>query len=79
MGFALTSTTLFAGGAIGPSFSLPQLITVILVGNLILGAYCAALGYIAAQSGLSTVLMARFSFWAMWALAGLILFWDLPK
>jgi len=62
MGFALTSTTLFAGGAIGPSFSFPQLITVILVGNLILGAYCAALGYIAAQSGLSTVLMARFSF-----------------
>lgn len=62
MGFALTSTTLFAGGAIGPSFSFPTLITVILIGNLILGVYCAALGYIACQSGLSTVLMARFSF-----------------
>ncbi len=62
MGFALTSTTLFAGGAIGPVFSFSQLITVILVGNLILGAYCAALGYIASQSGLTTVLMARFSF-----------------
>ena len=62
MGFALTSTTLFAGGAIGPVFSLPQLIGVILIGNLILGCYCAALGYIAAQSGLTTVLMARFSF-----------------
>lgn len=62
MGFALTSTTLFAGGSIGPAFSFPQLIAVILVGNLILGGYCAALGYIAAQSGLTTVLMARFSF-----------------
>ncbi|MEM7792853.1 MAG: cytosine permease [Cyanobacteria bacterium P01_C01_bin.118] len=62
MGFALTSTTLFAGGALGPAFSIPQLITVILIGNLILGSYCAALGYIASQSGLTTVLMARFSF-----------------
>ncbi|NER00304.1 MAG: cytosine permease, partial [Cyanothece sp. SIO2G6] len=62
MGFALTSTTLFAGGAIGPAFSFPQLIGIILIGNLILGGYCAALGYIAAKSGLTTVLMARFSF-----------------
>ena len=62
MGFALTSTTLFAGGAIGPSFSFPQILAIIVIGNLILGAYCAALGYIAARSGLTTVLMARFSF-----------------
>ena len=62
MGFSLTSTTLFAGGALGPAFSLPQLMTVIVIGNLILGGYCAALGYIASQSGLTTVLMARFSF-----------------
>ncbi|EKU97706.1 purine-cytosine permease-like transporter [Leptolyngbya sp. PCC 7375] len=62
MGFALTSTTLFAGGALGPAFSVPQLMTIIIIGNLILGCYCAALGYIAAQSGLTTVLMARFSF-----------------
>ncbi|MEL6469566.1 MAG: cytosine permease [Cyanobacteria bacterium J06623_4] len=62
MGFALTSTTLFAGGAIGPAFGFGQLMAVIVLGNLILGAYCAALGYIAAKSGLTTVLMARFSF-----------------
>ncbi|MEL6815329.1 MAG: cytosine permease [Cyanobacteria bacterium J06598_3] len=62
MGFALTSTTLFAGGAIGPAFSFPQLIGIILLGNIILGVYCAALGYIACESGLTTVLMARFSF-----------------
>ena len=62
MGFALTSTTLFAGGTLGQAFSFPQLLGAIVVGNLILGAYCAALGYIACQSGLTTVLMARFSF-----------------
>ena len=62
MGFALTSTTLFAGGSIGPAFSFLHLIAVILMGNLILGIYCAALGYIASKSGLTTVLMARFSF-----------------
>ena len=62
MGFALTSTTLFAGGAIGPAFSPTTLMAVIIVGNVILGAYCATLGYIAARSGLTTVLMARFSF-----------------
>ncbi|MEO1589692.1 MAG: cytosine permease [Cyanobacteria bacterium J06632_22] len=62
MGFALTSTTLFAGGSLGPAFSFPQLLGLILFGNLILGVYCAALAYIACRSGLTTVLMARFSF-----------------
>lgn len=62
MGFTLTSGTLFAGGAIGPSFSFPTLMAIIVIGNLILGIYCAAMGYIAFKSGLSTVLMARFSF-----------------
>lgn len=63
MGFALTSTTLFAGGKVGPAFRFaPDLLTIVLVGNAILGIYCATLGYIAYKSGLSTVLMARFSF-----------------
>jgi cytosine permease len=63
MGFALTSTTLFAGGKVGPAFRFaPDLLTIILLGNAILGIYCATLGYIAYRSGLSTVLMARFSF-----------------
>jgi len=38
---------------------------VMLIGNVALGAYCAALAYIAAKSGLSTVLMGRFSFGAI--------------
>jgi cytosine permease len=62
MGFALTSTTLFAGGTIGPAFRFSDMIWVVLIGNLLLGLYCAALGYIAYKSGLTTVLMARFSF-----------------
>ncbi|PSB28118.1 cytosine permease [Stenomitos frigidus] len=63
MGFAFTSTTLIAGGQIGPGFKFfPDLILLIVIGNLVLGGYCAALGYIAQKSGLATVLMARFSF-----------------
>lgn len=62
MGFTLVSTTLIAGGMIGSSFNFTQLIWIVIIGNIILGTYCAILGYIAAKSGLSTVLMARFSF-----------------
>jgi cytosine permease len=63
IGFTLYSGTLFAGGLVGPSFQFwPDLISVILVGNLILGVYAALLGFIAGRTGLSTVLMARFSF-----------------
>lgn len=63
LGFTLYSGTFFAGGLVGPAFRLfPDLIVLLVVGNLILGGYAAALGYIASKTGLSTVLMARFSF-----------------
>lgn len=62
MGFTLVSTTLIAGGMIGPAFGFTDLLWVVLIGNAILGIYCTILSYIAAKSGLSTVLMARFSF-----------------
>jgi len=62
MGFALTSTTLFAGGLIGSAFPFSTMLTIVLIGNLLLGTYCAAMGYIAQRSGLTTVLMSRFSF-----------------
>jgi cytosine permease len=62
MGFALTSTTLFAGGTLGKAFSFNSILGLVILGNIFLGVYCAALGYIAYKSGLSTVLMARFSF-----------------
>ncbi len=63
VGFTLYSGTLFAGGLVGPSFQFwPNLVGLIVIGNLILGLYAALLGYIAGKTGLSTVLMARFSF-----------------
>lgn len=62
MGFTLVSTTLIAGGIIGAGLTFSQIIWAVLIGNIVLGSYCAALSYIAAKSGLSTVLMARFSF-----------------
>jgi cytosine permease len=62
-GFTLYSGTLFAGGLVGPSFQFwPNMVLLVLVGNLILGVYAALLGFIAAETGLTTVLMARFSF-----------------
>ncbi|MCL1472717.1 cytosine permease [Argonema antarcticum] len=63
IGFTLSCGTLFAGGLVSPAFRFwPDLVGLIILGNLILGSYTAGLSYIAAKSGLSTVLMARFSF-----------------
>jgi cytosine permease len=63
MGFTLYSGTLFAGGLVGPQFRFfPDLLGLIILGNLLLGVYAAGLAQIAAKTGLSTVLMARFSF-----------------
>ncbi len=63
LGFTLYSGTFFAGGLVGPAFRFfPDLMVLLVVGNLILGGYAAALGYIASKTGLSTVLMARSSF-----------------
>jgi hypothetical protein len=61
-GVRLDLNTPFRRGTIGPAFSFSTLMTVIILGNVILGVYCGALGYIVAKSGLTTVLMARFSF-----------------
>ena len=63
IGFTLYSGTLFAGGLVGTNFRFfPDLVGLIVLGNLILGLYAGGLGYIAAKTGLSTVLMARYSF-----------------
>ena len=63
IGFTLYSGTLFAGGLVGANFRFfPDLVGLIVLGNLILGLYAGILGYISAKTGLSTVLMARSSF-----------------
>jgi len=53
---------MWAGGTLGQAFSIGQLLWIIVIGNLLLGAYAAALAYIACKSGLTSVLMGRFCF-----------------
>ncbi len=48
LGFTFFTATMFAGGALGPAFPFwPDLITIIAIGNLLLGAYVGILSLIA--------------------------------
>ncbi|WP_447957040.1 cytosine permease [Vreelandella sp. EE7] len=62
LGFTFFTATMWAGGSLGQAFPIGQLLWIILAGNLLLGTYAAALGYIACKSGLNAVLMGRFCF-----------------
>jgi len=62
LGFTFFTATMWAGGSLGQAFPIGQLLLIILIGNLLLGAYAASLAYIACQSGLNSVLMGRFCF-----------------
>lgn len=63
LGFTFFTSTMFAGGQIGPHYKFfPDLIIVILIGNLLLGIYVAALGYIAQRTGYNSVVLSRYSF-----------------
>ena len=62
LGFTVFTPTMLAGAAIGPAFSFGGLLTVILAGSVILGTYVALMGYVGARTGLTTVVMARYSF-----------------
>ena len=62
LGFTYYTGTMAAGGTIGAAFDFKTLMWVIILGDLILGAYAAVLAWIAANSGLTTVLMSRHSF-----------------
>ncbi|WP_110687921.1 cytosine permease [Salinicola aestuarinus] len=61
LGFTFFTATMFAGGQLGGAFPLSELLTLIVLGNLLLGAYAAVIAFLAARSGLSTALMARFA------------------
>lgn len=61
LGFTVFTPTMVAGAQLGVSFGLNDLIIVIVLGSLVLGAYVAALGWIGARTGLTTVVMARFT------------------
>jgi cytosine permease len=62
LGFTFFTGTMWAGALLGPAFGFSELMLVIFVGNLLLGVYVAFLGYVAFHTGLSTTLLARYSF-----------------
>lgn len=63
LGFTFFTATMFAGGRIGAAFPFwPDLVMVILAGNLLLGLYVAILGLIGFRTGLNTALLSRFGF-----------------
>lgn len=63
LGFTFFTSTMFAGGQIGPHYKFfPDLMYVIILGNLLLGIYVAALGYIAQRTGYNSVVLSRYSF-----------------
>ncbi|MGL5655495.1 MAG: cytosine permease [Fusobacteriaceae bacterium] len=62
LGFTFFSASMWTGGTLGISLAVPDFFKAILIGNLILGVYTSALGYIGAKTGLSTHLLARYSF-----------------
>lgn len=62
LGFTFFSASMLAGGELGLGLSFPQFICIVLLGNLALGIYTGALAHIAAKTGLSTHLLAKYAF-----------------
>ncbi len=62
LGFTFFSASMWAGGTLGTGMSFKNFILSVLAGNLILGVYTAFLAYIASDTGLSTHLLAKYSF-----------------
>lgn len=62
LGLTFFSASMWTGGALGTRLSFDDFFLAVLIGNLILGIYTSFLGYIGASTGLSTHLLARFSF-----------------
>ncbi|MBA2858258.1 cytosine permease [Methanococcus maripaludis] len=62
LGFTFFSASMWAGGTIGTGLKFQTFLLVVLMGNLLLGLYTGALAYIGSSTGLSTHLLARYSF-----------------
>ncbi len=62
LGFTFFTSTMWAGGTLGTSFSFTELLWIILIGNLLLGSYAAGLAYVAYKTGLNSVLLGRYCF-----------------
>lgn len=62
LGLTFFSASMWTGGTLGTGLSFNDFMLAVLLGNLILGIYTSCLGYIGAKTGLSTHLLARYSF-----------------
>ena len=62
LGFTFFSASMWAGGTLGAGLTAGQLLAAVAAGNLLLGTYTGLLAAIAARTGLSTHLLARYSF-----------------
>lgn len=62
LGFVFFAGTLWAGAGVGAAMGFGPMLNAMAVGYLILGVYVATLCGIAAKAGLTTVLLARYSF-----------------
>lgn len=62
LGLTFFSASMWAGGTLGAGLGFNQFFLAVGIGNLLLGIYTAALGYIGARTGLSTHLLAHYSF-----------------
>lgn len=61
LGFTFFTPTMFAGAELGAAFAFDDLITVVVVGSLLLGGYVGAISYIGGKTGLTTVLLSRYT------------------
>lgn len=63
LGFTFFAASMWTGGTLGMGFRVfPDLLIVVLFGNLILGVYGGFLGFAAAKTNLSTHVLARYAF-----------------
>lgn len=62
LGFTFFSASMLTGGTLGTSLDVSDFLKAVFIGNFILCIYTGLLAYIAGDTGLSTHLLARYSF-----------------
>ena len=62
LGLTFFSASMWTGGTLGTSLTYHDFWLAVIIGNLMLGIYTSFLGYIGAKTGLTTHILARYSF-----------------
>ena len=81
LGFTFLATSMAAGASIGVAFELNDLIKILVIVTLILSLYVGFLSWIAAKTGLNSILLARYALgkvgskWGDIILGGTQVFW----